>query len=647
MIFTMGLPLISTQPQMESFTYNHIDLERPAFRLLRLFKGGGSDISGELFQAWLQQRGEAISYEALSYTWGSPEITRSIEVDGRRLGVTRNLYLALQHLRYQDQDRILWVDAICIDQSNLKERGHQVQQMGEMYKQADRVIFWLGPATYVTNVVMDSLRQLQEESVNIMCRDWKRTDQRWAELWTTIQPYLRTRHSGLEALQREGLQSLLSQRWFKRVWILQEVANAQTALVCCGWKSVQARFFALAPLLMDVKPDSHCQAVLDIMPGPSRKDSWWNQSRDLCTLLLKFGRSEAHDSRDMIYALLGMSSDANNSDVIHPDYGKSEEDLVCSVFRFFCCDVDLPKWRQPSTIQKLLETLTSYVEMQGGNWMPLFWAVANNLEAIVERLLNKNSYFGAKDTEGRMSLLRAVQKRRWAIVKLLLEKGAKINAKDIEGQTLLLWDAAGKSWKIFELLLENSATSETMPILGAAKNRSTAIVKMLLEKGANIGATDIEGQTLLPWAIRTRHDAILELLLEKGVNIEGNATGQTALLQAVGTDNWPIVKLLLEKGANTEAKDGNNQTPLLLAVLRRNTAIVEALLEKGANTEAKDGNNQTPLFRAVRMRELPIVKLLLKKGANTEAKDQHGGTPLHWAVQSKNWPMVELLRCEG
>jgi hypothetical protein len=85
---------------MESFTYDPIDLEGPAFRLLRLLKGEGGVIQCELFQAWLRQCENAISYEALSYTWGSPEISDSIEVNGRSLGTTLNLYSALPITRW-------------------------------------------------------------------------------------------------------------------------------------------------------------------------------------------------------------------------------------------------------------------------------------------------------------------------------------------------------------------------------------------------------------------------------------------------------------------------------------------------------------------------------------------------------------------
>jgi len=241
---------------MDVFKYEPIDLEWPAFRLLRLLKGTGPDIECELFQAWLHGD-SAISYEALSYTWGGTELSEHIKTNERSLDVTVNLYLALQHLRYQNLDRILWVDAICIDQGNEKERGHQVQQMGDIYNQADSVIFWLGSATYETSVVMDSLKRLHEEETKHTCKDWKLADKRWTDLWQAVQPTLRSQHTGLEDRQRAGMELLLKRPWFKRVWILQEVANARAALVCSGTKSVTARIFALAPLLIGVQPEPH------------------------------------------------------------------------------------------------------------------------------------------------------------------------------------------------------------------------------------------------------------------------------------------------------------------------------------------------------------------------------------------------------
>jgi len=145
--------------------------------------------------------------------------------------------------------------------------------MGNIYSQANRVILWLGPATYNINVLIDSLKQLQEESIKHAYKDWKLTDKRWIDLWSLIQPTLRSQHPGLVTQQCKGMECLLGRPWFKRVWILQEVANARAAIVCSGTKFISARIFTLIPLLIGTKLEPHCQAVLDIMPGSSRKKS--------------------------------------------------------------------------------------------------------------------------------------------------------------------------------------------------------------------------------------------------------------------------------------------------------------------------------------------------------------------------------------
>ena len=323
---------------MDSFQYDPLDLDGPAFRLVCLYHGEGPDIHCELFQAWLYPEESAISYEALSYTWGSIESVENVQMNGKLLGITLNLYLALQHLRFRDEDRILWVDGICIDQANDKERGHQVRHMGDIYKQAERVIFWLGQPTYETNVILDSLHQLQKESTRHPYRTWELSDPRWVELWSIVQPGLEHRYPDLPSRQRQGLEELLNRPWFRRVWILQEVANARAGIVCCGQKSVSAHIFPLAPLLIDMLPNAQTQAVLDIMPGPSRTGTWWNMNRDLYTILRKFRASEAQLPCDMVFALLGISSDAHDTDMLRPDYEKSETQIIHDVVRFLFGD---------------------------------------------------------------------------------------------------------------------------------------------------------------------------------------------------------------------------------------------------------------------------------------------------------------------
>lgn len=351
---------------MSEYTHEPIDFSGPAIRLLRLCSGIGSEIACELFQAKLCERDDSISYEALSYTWGLPDVQETIVVNGRPLSVTVNLYLALQQLRQRDKDRILWIDTVCINQTNLKERSHQVQQMGEIYKQADRVIFWLGSGTDEINLFMKSMELLQRESIHHECKSWSREDDRWKTLWGKIQLKLSFSYekSTLEDLQRQGLMILLDRPWFRRVWILQEVANAKSALLCCGTRSVSTRVFAIAPLMLNVSPSAHCQAVLDIMPGLWRETTWWRKSNSLYTLLKMFGTSEATESRDLIYALRGISSDAKDSKALLPDYEKSEKQLTRDVIRFiYYCDLDdfqsSERHYLPSDVRALAANLNS------------------------------------------------------------------------------------------------------------------------------------------------------------------------------------------------------------------------------------------------------------------------------------------------
>lgn len=99
---------------------------------------------------------------------------------------------------------------------------------------------------------MDSLKQLEEESIKHAYRDWKLADMRWMDLWSEVQLILKDLYSDIITQQRAGMEMLLEQSWFRRVWILQEVANANIAVVCTGTRSVSAHIFALAPSLMGV-----------------------------------------------------------------------------------------------------------------------------------------------------------------------------------------------------------------------------------------------------------------------------------------------------------------------------------------------------------------------------------------------------------
>ncbi|KZL64225.1 ankyrin repeat and sam domain containing protein 6 [Colletotrichum incanum] len=335
-------------PLANYYEYQHFDLDRPGFRLISLGKGFNSEpVQYRLFQAYLPEEESnradevnkhndlnIIPYEALSYCWGdSTRLCRTVLVDGKVLFVTEYLLDALKSLRRNYEDRILWVDALCIDQSNVRERGHQVGWMGKVYEYADNVLCWLGHVERTNSHLFSLLQSFKRDVPQVAWENWLPDDLRWSNVWKEAQSD-RLIHD-----YASQLKCLMVNKWFSRVWILQEVANARKASLGCSEGWVDAKAFTMAPTLLGVKPDNQCQAVIDIMPGPLRKYSWWAQKSNICTLLWRFRGSQASDPRDRLYALLGLASDMKVKGMrMIADYTKTEEAVVRDITAFLFGD---------------------------------------------------------------------------------------------------------------------------------------------------------------------------------------------------------------------------------------------------------------------------------------------------------------------
>ena len=127
---------------MAHYPYRQLDHSTRQFRLLILQPGRHSDpVHCSIRDSNLDEK---LQYDALSYTWGTRDSELLVKVHGQSFSVTENLYAALQHLREESKELLLWVDALCINQLDLAEKSHQVQQMRQIYECATSVIAWLG-----------------------------------------------------------------------------------------------------------------------------------------------------------------------------------------------------------------------------------------------------------------------------------------------------------------------------------------------------------------------------------------------------------------------------------------------------------------------------------------------------------------------
>ncbi|KAI0392265.1 heterokaryon incompatibility protein-domain-containing protein [Xylariaceae sp. FL0594] len=115
-------------------------------RMLGILPGvEGSAVECELEERDLENE---VVEEALSYVWGRPIFDEVIQLDGRHFRVTKNLHGILCQLRYRDTPRVIWIDAICINQSDLEEKTHQVRLMRDIYSKTQRTVIWLSHEPY-------------------------------------------------------------------------------------------------------------------------------------------------------------------------------------------------------------------------------------------------------------------------------------------------------------------------------------------------------------------------------------------------------------------------------------------------------------------------------------------------------------------
>lgn len=159
----------SASPSRPSAGFQHRRLSSPrSVRLLTLLPSPSLTAALELLLTEVSldrvsEQGKN-GFEALSYVWGSPVGTVPVSCDGQQLLVTPNCDSALRHLRLPDHDRVLWVDAICIDQGrsaeSVRERNTQVALMGEIYQKAARTLCWLGPGNDFTTELMAHLGRI-------------------------------------------------------------------------------------------------------------------------------------------------------------------------------------------------------------------------------------------------------------------------------------------------------------------------------------------------------------------------------------------------------------------------------------------------------------------------------------------------------
>jgi uncharacterized protein len=306
---------------------------------------------------------------------------------------------------------------------------------------------------------------------------------------------------------------------------------------------------------------------------------------------------------------------------------------------------------------------------------PIAIAAMNGSAAMIRKLLDAGVDPNSANAGGETALMTAARTGKLDAVKLLLDRGANVNAKDtVHGQSALMWAVLENHADVVELLLTRSADvnahtnvtitkGEYVPARPAAASGVGIIRQRALP-------TPNGGITPLLFAIRDGNTAMMRLLLDRGARIdESSGNHTTPLLIALLNGQVGMASELVNKGADVNAADDYHRAALFAAIDLRNfnhekygdlptdgidpLDLIKTLLKKGANPNLQTDtvpvhglmqfdaswvnfDGETPFVRAALSGDIGVMRLLLDSGADPNIATTQGSTAL-MAAAGINW----------
>ncbi|EEU41917.1 uncharacterized protein NECHADRAFT_85980 [Fusarium vanettenii 77-13-4] len=268
---------------------------RSSLRVLHLDNDASPILSGTFERASITH---LPSYEAVSYCWGGDDgdYTKSefIIIGGRLFPITKNCAAVLRKIRKTNSKRVIWVDSLCINQNDVKERSVQVSQMGQIFSGAQKVHIFLGNNVDKTTAskafyVLNSMQNLNEFSMKL--------------------------RNGAEPVK-----ALFTQTYFSRMWIIQEVLLAKSAALHWGTATIPWQTLS-RDHLEEFKKSGIDSCIPEWMRIRATTNNFRN-SETLGELLFSAMGSTASNDRDKVYGIYGLLFDAEQEGLT-VDYGLS------------------------------------------------------------------------------------------------------------------------------------------------------------------------------------------------------------------------------------------------------------------------------------------------------------------------------------
>ena len=314
--------------------HQYSPLGRRHIRLLKVSRDDSSltaELRCEYLIAPLDQL--LVTYTAISYVWGDPTTVSRIICNNRGyLSLTASATDILNAIVDARAAGYFWIDQLCINQEDKREKADQVRMMGEIFASADNVIAWLGAPYADSNVLTDFVVTLFNAMKNLASRG------------IVITADSLCQNAGCERPSPKwlALRNLLNRPWFERLWIVQEIIMAAGNMTLLygdsfiAWDTlaevvVTMEINGLSWLIVqsiDEGADPVAPAGLLNTACVHAMKNMKNMQQPICLqlALIYCLRFKATDPRDKIFALLGLATDASDP-VLHPNYGATARDV--------------------------------------------------------------------------------------------------------------------------------------------------------------------------------------------------------------------------------------------------------------------------------------------------------------------------------
>jgi uncharacterized protein len=208
-----------------------------------------------------------------------------------------------------------------------------------------------------------------------------------------------------------------------------------------------------------------------------------------------------------------------------------------------------------------------------------------------------------------------------------------MNIQRLVGLSLLMLSTAGAA-----------VGAERATLADAAERSDKALVRTLVEKGADVNAAQADGTTALHWAAYRDDAETAALLVKAGANVNAaNRFGVPPLALASTNGNAAVVKLLLDGGADASATMKGGETVLMMAARSGSVEAVKALLVRGAKHDVRERRGQTALMWAASEGHAAVVRALIEAGADINATLDSGFTPFFFAVREGRIDVARAL----